>query len=132
MLCEAYERRGRSDLADCVKSGRRYQRLEYVIGNITLFMYAGGKFGDPCLLGILNGLVDAFQGDKAGPLPSSREAWFQWALARYIDDPGLPDVMALEEISALYRPKECPEELSASEEESVDRVAQLSVALTAQ
>jgi hypothetical protein len=74
MLCEAYEQRGRSDLADCVRNGRKYQRLEYVIGNVILFLYAGGgSFGDATLLGMLNGLVDAFQGDKAGPLPETRE-----------------------------------------------------------
>jgi hypothetical protein len=123
MLCEAYEQRGRSDLADCVRNGRKYQRLEYVIGNVILFMYAGGgSFGDATLLGMLNGLVDAFQGDKAGPLPETREAWFEWALSRHSDDPGLPEIMVLEETSALYRSKWSPDENSESDEDAADDV----------
>jgi hypothetical protein len=125
MLCEAYEQRGRSDLADCVRNGRKYQRLEYVIGNVILFMYAGSSFGDAVLLGMLNGLVEAFQGDKAWPLPNTREAWFEWALSRHSDDPGLPEIMVLEETSALYRSRWRPDENSVSDEDAADELKNL-------
>jgi hypothetical protein len=101
MLCEEYERRARPDLADCVKKGRKYQRLEYVVGNVILFHYAGSK-GEPWLMGILNGMVDSFLGPKAGPLPEAAEEWVEWALARHSDVPGLPEVMELESKSKLF------------------------------
>jgi len=122
MLCEAYERRGRADLAQCVKEGRKYQRLEYVLGNFTLFSFAGSSNGDAILLGMLNGLVDALQVAKAGPLPTTREAWFEWALSRHSDDPGLPEIMVLEETSALYRSNWRPDEYSVSDEDAADAV----------
>jgi hypothetical protein len=132
MLCEAYERRGRADLAQCVKEGRKYQRLEYVLGNITLFMFAGSSNGDATLLGMLNGLVDAFQGYKTGSLPETREAWFEWALSQHSDDPGLPEIMILEETSDLYRSKWSPDENSVSDEDAADDVEEsVPVALAA-
>lgn len=103
MLCEVYERRGRSDLADCVRSGRRYQRLEHLLGEPGFLDY-DSPISTPWLLGALNGMVTAFLGDQAGPLPNTREDWIQWALARHSDDPGLPEVMELDTKEALSRP----------------------------
>jgi len=103
MLCKAYEQRGRDDLADCVKNGRKFQRLEYVIGNVLLFMYRGRT--DPWLVGTLNGMVEAFLGEKAGPLPTSSEDWTEWALARHANDPGLGEIMKLEGEKELYTPE---------------------------
>jgi hypothetical protein len=102
MLCEAYEQRGRTDLADCVRGGRKYQRFDYVIGNVMLFMYEGTVCGQ-YLVGVLNVMVEAFLGDKAGVLPTSSEGWVEWALARHADDPGLGEIMELEGKSKLYR-----------------------------
>ena len=102
MLCEAYKQRGRTDLADCVRNGRKFQRLEYVIGNVVLFMYQG-TVCDPFLTGVLEGMVKAFLGDEAGTLPTSSEGWTEWALARHADDPGLGEIMELEGKSKLYR-----------------------------
>jgi hypothetical protein len=104
MLCEAYDRRGRLDLSHCVRSGRKYQRLEYLLGSQGMFLY-DGPTGLKWLLGWLNAMVDSFLGEKAGPLPTSREAWIEWALAQHSDNPGLPEIMELEGDSALYRPQ---------------------------
>lgn len=67
-----------------------------------MFLYDGPN-GSKWLLGWLNGMVDSFLGDQAAPLPTSREAWIEWALAQHSDDPGLPEIMELEGKSALYR-----------------------------
>lgn len=103
MLCEAYERRGRSDLAECVKTGRKYQRLEGVVSNLRLFLAYNGPNGDPLIIGMLNGLVDAFERPIADSLPKSRDEWIQWAYSRHSDDPGLPRIMELEKTSIIYR-----------------------------
>ena len=119
MLCEAYKQKGRTDLADCVRNGRKFQRLEYVIGNVVLFMYQGTVCG-PFLLGVLNGMVKAFLGDEAGVSPTSSEGWTEWALARHADDPGLSDVMELEGRSKLYRPSLPSHPHSESEADGVE------------
>jgi len=116
MLCEAYEQRGRTDLADCVRLGRKYQRLEYIVGNILLFMY-DGPTGEPYLVGMLNGLVDAFRGSENGPLPRTKSEWIEWALEQHASDPGMSEIMASEETSALYRSKVVADETTVSDED---------------
>ena len=115
MLCAAYERRGRSDLAQCVKTGRKYQRLEGVVGNLRLFSCCDGPTGDPWVLGMLNGLVDAFQGSNEDSLPKTRDAWIEWAYSRHSKDPGLPRIMELEKISVIYQVKYRSEPLAEPE-----------------
>jgi hypothetical protein len=80
-------------------------------------MYDGPIVG-PYLIGILNGMVDAFLGDQSGSLPTTVHAWVEWALARYPGDPGLPEIMELEGKNELYRPNSLSPALSESNAEA--------------
>lgn len=89
MLCEAYERRGRQDLSDCVKIGRAYHRLRYILhcGDFV-------NLPDSNVLGGLNGLTSSI--DPTAVLPVSLAQWEQEASERHLSNPDLTHVMALE------------------------------------
>jgi len=82
LLIEAYDRLGRPDLAECVRRGRKYQRMNEVLG------------GRPDLAQ-LNGLSEAFLGDKAGEPSKTLDAWKERAMERYGGDEGSKRVMRL-------------------------------------
>lgn len=63
-----------------MKGGRIYQRLKDVVGQKPE-------------LHSLNGLRNAFLGDKAGPPAATIEEWCELAKERYKDDEGLVRVM---------------------------------------
>jgi hypothetical protein len=90
LLCEAYVRLERPDLAECVRSGRRYQRLH----DILFFWYP--YFGEARTLGQLTGLTRAFEGeDKA--LPTTLLEWIEWAKEKHTGNPDLDFVVGLDE-----------------------------------
>jgi hypothetical protein len=100
-LCEIYERRNRHDLAQCVKNGRLYQRLENFIGNENA-LASTAPIAAPYLIGFLNGMIKAFLGDNAADDFDTTSDWVSWAMERHRDDPFLPMVRKLEGKSDMY------------------------------
>lgn len=70
---------GRSDMADAVAGGRKYQRLEWA-------MYGASTFEGAV------GLRLAFNPDAQ--VPNSKKEWIEEAMAKYADDEGLKVVVA--------------------------------------
>lgn len=99
LLCKAYEARGRQDLSDCVKNGRVYQRLRYIL-HCSDFV----SLPDSTVLGTLNGLASAI--DPSIRLPSSIVEWEEQAMKRHHSDPDLPEVTELDHrLKAIKRPE---------------------------
>nr|XP_031859380.1 uncharacterized protein CI109_005221 [Kwoniella shandongensis]KAA5526452.1 hypothetical protein CI109_005221 [Kwoniella shandongensis] len=106
LLIEAHERAGRSDLADCVRNGRLYQRLEWIL--FPRHPFAPVRVTD------LNGIYDAFSGDdkegEKGPLFGSFEDWRQIMLDKYEDDKRLKVLVGRGKAKAARAEKEAKQE----------------------
>jgi hypothetical protein len=70
LLIDEYEKRGRPDLADCIRSGRKYNRLNHVLGSEFVLVR-------------VNAMTEAFLGEEAGILPQTDIAWREWALGKF-------------------------------------------------
>lgn len=102
MLCDAYIRAGRPDLADCVRHGQLYVELDYIL--LTPI---------PCdrpanrIVNRLNRLTRLFdlEEDRSRQLPAHLRDWGLWALDRYSDDTHLSSVIELDtSLFAMRRP----------------------------
>lgn len=84
-LMEAYRRMGRYDLAECVKQGKKFQRLRSQI-----------LVKDTPDVGILNATRSAFLGEEreVTDKPQSRQEWVKTALHRYKDDQGIAELLS--------------------------------------
>lgn len=91
LLCAAYEKRGRTDLADCVRSGRKYHRLQQIIYDQRLFQFDDNER----ILGAFNGLTEAMT-ESREPVSSTLEEWQRSAMSRHRDDLHLAEVIELE------------------------------------
>lgn len=89
-LCEAYQNQGRPDLADCVRGGRRYQRLDHLLFNWVPY------WGEKEAVGSLNALRKAFIDDDTH-LPKTLPEWVKWAKGMQEGDPELAAVVELDE-----------------------------------
>jgi hypothetical protein len=90
LLSEAYEHLGRSDLAECIRGGRRYHRLADIL-----------LHWDPCLgekraLGQLTGLTRAFEGEDKN-LPTTLGDWVDWAKETHKGESDLELIIDLDE-----------------------------------
>lgn len=105
MLCEAYEQRGRNDLAECVRNGRVYQRLRYILhcGDFV-------TLPDSNVLGGLNGLTSAI--NPTAVLPSSLTQWEEQAMKQHSANPDLTSVMELDARLKITRQPAQPEATS--------------------
>ncbi|WWD18192.1 hypothetical protein CI109_102641 [Kwoniella shandongensis] len=74
LLIAAHERLGRPDLADCVRNGRIYHRLD---DSLTYFDPYGPK------LEAVNAIRRTFLGDKAGMPFQTHDEWKKSALEKY-------------------------------------------------
>ncbi|WVQ79860.1 hypothetical protein IAT38_001960 [Cryptococcus sp. DSM 104549] len=81
LLISAYERFGRPDLADCVRHGRLYQCLAYVVNSCT----------DPDV-GDVNRLREVILGDQAGEPWETLEDWEMAMAEKYRSDPKAADL----------------------------------------
>lgn len=100
MLCGAYEKRGRPDLAECVRNGRVHQRIRDNITNSEIT-----DLDDPDTLDILNAITDACLGARAGTLPKTKDEWISLAMSRHAADPRLLDVVSLDaELKRIRQP----------------------------
>lgn len=93
LLCEAYDRLGRPDLAGCVRGGRRYQRLHNILFHWNPY------FGEDEAVGQLTGLTRAFEGEDI-ELPASSSDWIDWAKDM---NKGNPDLEVIVDLDAKIR-----------------------------
>jgi hypothetical protein len=98
LLCEAYEALGRTDLADCVRGGRIFHRLEAITA-----CWRPSVLGQPAVLDLLNSLTEAFLGSDCIPLPKTLDQWMTEALAAHANDPDFPLIMAMHEEAKLWQ-----------------------------
>jgi hypothetical protein len=98
LLCEAYERLGRADLAECVRNGRIFHRLDDITG------YWDSTWGEECTLGRLNGLTRAFRGEDSQSLKTVAE-WIKWAAGKHSKAEGFDTIVAIDkEMQRTRRP----------------------------
>ncbi|CAK9783804.1 unnamed protein product [Cutaneotrichosporon oleaginosum] len=83
-LVSELEGRGRPDIANAVRGGRKYHCLLRLVDGPAIPGAAGG-----ITLGSIWGTRLAFQGLEAGEKPASLEDWYADALAQYANEPGL-------------------------------------------
>jgi hypothetical protein len=91
LLCSAYERAGRDDLAACVRGARVHQRLVLTIGD-TDFVTKSPGYMLACIRPLLEILDHGYRSD----FPATMEAWRSRLMDVHQGDSGLGDVMALE------------------------------------
>lgn len=80
ILCDVYACRGRSDLAECVKNGRIYQRLRDLIGQSNVISSPKSR-----LHSALVGLAGAMTRQNPSTLPYSLHEWESIALGGVIE-----------------------------------------------
>ncbi|WVQ81569.1 hypothetical protein IAT38_003693 [Cryptococcus sp. DSM 104549] len=80
-LVDAFTRFGRPDLADCLRNGRLYHRINDILDF---------RSWNPSLPGI-NATREALLRDKVGPSVTSMAAWRKEAMAKWGDDPRLKE-----------------------------------------
>ena len=90
LLCEAYEHLERPDLAECVRGGRRYQRLHDILFHWDPY------YGEASALGQITGLTRAFEGEDKD-LPTTLGGWIEWAKEMYKGNPDLELIIDLDE-----------------------------------
>jgi hypothetical protein len=90
LLAETYEQLERPDLAECVRGGRRYHRLDSIL---TLLL---PYHGEEMTLGHLTSLTRAFLGEET-PLPDKLDDWIVWAKGFHNGNPDLEAVSILDE-----------------------------------
>lgn len=83
-LVSELEARGRPDIANAVRGGRKYHCLLRLVDGPAIPGAAGG-----ITLGSIWGTRLAFQGLEAGEKPASLDEWYADALAQYANEPGL-------------------------------------------
>lgn len=98
LLCEAYLRKGRKDLASCVAQARPYQRLRDLMKDDGWLLMPEER-----LLGMLNGLTDALAPKGPKPLPTSVQQWQEVAMQCHSSDPYLASVVDLEAQMKIIR-----------------------------
>jgi hypothetical protein len=97
LLCAAYERHGRNDLADCVRNARVHQRLDSFI-SAEIFDRMGTREE---LLGRFYGLFKTFHPDSKEDPPvytspwSDVEQWMKKLEIKFASDEGLSAMKAL-------------------------------------
>lgn len=103
LLCKAYQAHGRDDLAECVKTGRIYQRLHDIVKD-------GGwsELPNDRLIGVLNGLTSAMSGVALKSLPSTVPQWQADTSERYSEDPDLIAVIELDARRKVFRNPDGP------------------------
>jgi len=89
LLCEAYIRLDRPDLAQCVRGGRRYQRLHNILSKWDPY------YGEAEALGQLTSLTRAFEGEHS-KFPDTLPNWIQWAKEMNKGNPDLEIVIGLD------------------------------------
>ncbi|GMK54951.1 hypothetical protein CspeluHIS016_0200070 [Cutaneotrichosporon spelunceum] len=83
-LISELERRGRPDIANAVRGGRKYHCLLRLVDGPAIPGATGG-----ITLTSIWGTRQAFLGAEAGEKPASLEDWYADALAQYANEPGL-------------------------------------------
>ncbi|BEI79480.1 hypothetical protein CcaverHIS002_0100090 [Cutaneotrichosporon cavernicola] len=83
-LISELEERGRPDIANAVRGGRKYHCLLRLVDGPAIPGATGG-----ITLGSIWGTRLAFQGLEAGEKPASLDDWYADALTQYANEPGL-------------------------------------------
>lgn len=97
ILCEAYEELDRLDLAACIRGGRKFHRLHAIT-----CCWRPSALGEAGVLGLLNGLTDAFA-VKPDQLPGTLDEWLGQAMIANANDPDLSLMVQRNEDAKIWQ-----------------------------